>query len=194
MSKPDQGRTRQSLILASGSPRRRELLARMGYDFLVLAPEVDENVGAPPRQAVMILARRKAMAAAERLDEDVVLAADTLVSVDDTALGKPLDEAEAKAMLRRLSGREHEVFTGVCLLDVSTGRQAVHAERTGVVFRPLTDEEIDAYVASGDPMDKAGAYGIQSGASRFVERISGSYENVMGLPVQSVGLLIKKFL
>ena len=194
MSKPDQVRTRQSLILASGSPRRRELLTRMGYDFRVLAPDVDENVGEPPRQAVMTLARRKAMAAAEGLMDGVVLAADTLVSVDDTALGKPQTEAEARAMLRRLSGREHEVFTGVCLLDVQTGRQAVHVERTGVVFRPLTDEEIDAYVASGDPMDKAGAYGIQSGASGFVERISGSYENVMGLPVNSVGLLLKKFL
>ena len=166
----------------------------MGYDFRVLAPDVDENVGELPRQAVMTLARRKAMAAAEGLMDGVVLAADTLVSVDDTALGKPQTEAEARAMLRSLSGREHEVFTGVCLLDVQTGRQAVHVERTGVVFRPLTDEEIDAYVASGDPMDKAGAYGIQSGASGFVERISGSYENVMGLPVNSVGLLLKKFL
>jgi septum formation protein len=109
------------------------------------------------------------MAAAEGLDEGVVLAADTLVSVDGAALGKPVDGAQARAMLRRLSGREHEVFTGVCLLNVSTGRQAAHVERTGVVFRALSDEEIDAYVASGDPMDKAGRYGIQSGASGFVE-------------------------
>jgi len=166
----------------------------MGYEFQVRAPEVDENVGGSPRQAVMVLARRKAMAAAEGLTEGVVLAADTLVSVDGEALGKPADEAEARAMLRSLSGREHEVFTGVCLLDAATGRQAEHVERTGVTFRALSDEEIDSYVASGDPMDKAGAYGIQSGASGFVERISGSYENVMGLPVRSVGLMLRKFL
>ena len=166
----------------------------MGYEFQVRAPEVDETVDGSPREAVMILARRKAMAAAEGLNAGVVLAADTLVSVDGMALGKPADESEARAMLRRLSGREHEVFTGVCLMDASTGRQAVHAERTGVNFRVLTDGEIDAYVASGDPMDKAGAYGIQSGASGFVERISGSYENVMGLPVKSLELMLKKFL
>lgn len=194
MPKPDQAQRRQILILASGSPRRRELLTRMGYEFQVRAPEVDETLSGPPRQAVMILARRKAMAAAEGLDEGVVLAADTLVSVDGAALGKPVDGAQARAMLRRLSGREHEVFTGVCLLNVSTGRQAAHVERTGVVFRALSDEEIDAYVASGDPMDKAGAYGIQSGASGFVESVSGSFENVMGLPVRSVELMLRKFL
>ena len=165
----------------------------MGYAFQVLAPEVDENVGEPPRQAVMILARRKAMAAAEGLGEGVVLAADTLVAVDGAALGMPADEAEARAMLRRLSGREHEVFTGVCVMDAATGRQTVHAERTGVSFRALTEEEIAAYVATGEPMDKAGAYGIQGGASAFVESISGSYENVMGLPVGSAGLMLKKY-
>ena len=166
----------------------------MGFAFSVLAPDVDENVDAPPRQAVMILARRKAMAAAEGLNEGVILAADTLVSVDGEALGKPRDASDACAMLRRLSGREHEVFTGVCLLDVASGRQALHAERTGVVFRALPEEEINAYVATGEPMDKAGAYGIQGGAARFVTEIHGSFENVMGLPVGSVGLMLKKFL
>ena len=194
MPKPDSTAARQRLILASGSPRRRELLTRMGYEFAVRAPEVDENVGGSPRHAVALLARRKAMAAAEGLTEGVVLAADTLVSVDGEALGKPRDEAEASAMLHRLSGREHEVFTGVCLIDAATGRQAVHVERTGVKFRPLSEEEINEYVATGDPMDKAGAYGIQSGASRFVEAISGSFENVMGLPVGSTGRMLKKFL
>jgi septum formation protein len=166
----------------------------MGCDFEVLSPDVDESVDAEPRQAVAVLARRKAMAAAEGLTSGVVLAADTLVSVDSRALGKPRDEAEAREMLKMLSGREHEVFTGVCLNDVPTGRQAVHVERTGVKFRALTDAEIDAYVASGDPMDKAGAYGIQGGAGAFVEELHGSYENVMGLPVASVGLMLKKFL
>jgi septum formation protein len=194
MSKPNSINERQRLILASGSPRRRELLTRMGYEFQVRAPEVDESVGGSPRQAVALLARQKAMAAAEGLTEGVVLAADTLVSVDGEALGKPRDEAEARRMLRSLSGREHEVFTGVCLIDAATGRQAVHVELTGVKFRPMTDVEIDRYVASGDPMDKAGAYGIQSGASAFVEKINGSFENVMGLPVKSVGLMLKNFL
>ena len=194
MEKPDSAAERPRLILASGSPRRRELLQRMGYDFTVVSPDVDESVDEPPRQAVAILARRKALAAAEGRAEGVVLAADTLVSLDGHALGKPRDGAEAGAMLRALSGREHEVFTGVCLIDCKTGRQAVHVERTGVRFRVLTDGEIDSYVASGDPLDKAGAYGIQGGAGAFVEKISGSYENVMGLPVGSAGLLLKKFL
>lgn len=194
MEKPDSAAERPRLILASGSPRRRELLQRMGYDFTVVSPDVDESVDEPPRQAVAILARRKALAAAEGRTEGVVLAADTLVSLDGHALGKPRDGAEARAMLRALSGREHEVFTGVCLIDCKTGRQTVHVERTGVRFRVLTDGEIDSYVASGDPLDKAGAYGIQGGAGAFVEEISGSYENVMGLPVGSAGLLLKKFL
>jgi len=146
--KPDPPKPRQRLILASGSPRRRALLEKMGYSFQVLAPEVDEGVNAPPRQAVMILAKRKAEAAAAGLSEGVVLAADTLVAVDGRALGKPADEAEARGMLRRLSGREHEVFTGVCVMDAATGRQTVHAERTGVSFRPLTEGEIASYVAS----------------------------------------------
>ncbi len=166
----------------------------MGYQFEVRVSEADETMEGSPRQAVAILARRKALAAAEGLTEGLVLAADTLVSVDDMALGKPRDEAEARQMLRMLSGREHEVFTGVCLIDAATGRQTVHVERTGVTFRALTEDEIDSYVASGDPMDKAGAYGIQSGASRFVKGICGSFENVMGLPVASVGRMLKKYL
>ncbi len=194
MPKPEAALRRQRLILASGSPRRRELLERMGYSFTVLSPDVDEHVDAEPRQAVAILARRKALAAAEGLRDGVVLAADTLVAVDGEALGKPGDEAEARAMLMRLSGREHEVFTGVCLMDAATGRIEVHVERTGVVFRVLDIGEIDRYVATGEPMDKAGAYGIQGGAAAFVESYSGSYENVMGLPVNSVGLMLKKFL
>lgn len=194
MPKPEAAPGRQKLVLASGSPRRRELLTRMGYSFTVLSPDVDEHVDAEPRQAVGILARRKALAAAEGLTEGIVLAADTLVAVDGEALGKPRDEAEARAMLMRLSGREHEVFTGVCILDVATGRIAVHVERTGVVFRALDDAEIDRYVATGEPMDKAGAYAIQGGAAAFVVSYNGSYENVIGLPVNSVGLMLKKFL
>ncbi len=194
MPKPEAALGRQKLILASGSPRRRELLERMGYSFTVLSPDVDEQIDAEPRQAVAILARRKALAAAKGLTDGVVLAADTLVALDGEALGKPKDQTEAKEMLMRLSGREHEVFTGVCLVDIATGRIAVHVERTGVVFRALDPGEIDRYVATGEPMDKAGAYGIQGGAAAFVESYSGSYENVMGFPVNSAGLMLKKYL
>jgi septum formation protein len=194
MSKPVVNEKRQRLILASGSPRRRELLGRMGWEFEVCCADVDEHVPGSPRFAVGVLARKKAHEAARGFSQGVVLAADTLVSLDGRALGKPLDAAEACEMLLRLSGREHEVFTGVCLLDCATGREAVHIERTGVSFRALSRAEIEAYVATGEPMDKAGAYGIQGGAAAFVRTISGSFENVMGLPIGAVGLMLKKFM
>lgn len=194
MSKPERGKARQRLVLASGSPRRRELLARMGFAFDVLAPEVDERVSAPPREAVAILARRKALAAAAGLSRGVVLAADTLVALEGEALGKPADREDARRMLRMLSGREHEVYTGVCVLDAATLRMTVHVERTGVAFRGLSDAEIDAYAATGEPMDKAGAYAVQGGAAAFVQSLHGSFENVMGLPVASAGCILSKYL
>ena len=178
------------LILASGSPRRRELLGRMGYEFQICSPDVDEHVSGHARDIVRTLAVRKARAAAERFDRGVIIAADTLVSLDGAPLGKPADADDARRMLRALSGREHEVFTGVCVIDAQTGMEEAQADRTGVRFRPLTDAEIDAYVATGEPMDKAGAYGIQGGAGKFVESLDGSYENVMGFPVRLVGEML----
>lgn len=183
-AKPERGPARQSIILASGSPRRRELLARLGWTFSVLAPDVDEDVQGAPEAIVDALSERKARAAAAGIDGGVVLAADTLVALDGRALGKPRDEAEARRMLRALSGRAHEVLTGVCLMDAGSGRLQKRVERSRVAFRPLTDAEIDAYVATGEPMDKAGAYGVQGGARPFVERVDGSFENVMGLPIE----------
>ena len=180
------------LILASGSPRRRELLGRMGYEFQICSPDVDEHVSGHARDIVRTLAVRKARAAAERFDRGVIIASDTLVSLDGAPLGKPADADEARRMLRALSGREHEVFTGVCLIDAQTGMEEAQADRTGVRFRPLTDAEIDAYVATGEPMDKAGAYGIQNIGALFVEGIKGDYFNVVGLPLCKLGQVLKE--
>lgn len=181
------------LILASGSPRRRELLGRMGYEFQICSPDVDEHVSGHARDIVRTLAVRKARAAAERFDRGVIIASDTLVSLDGAPLGKPADADDARRMLRALSGREHEVFTGVCVIDAQTGMEEAQVDRTGVRFRPLTDAEIDAYVATGEPMDKAGAYAIQGGAGAFVESLDGSFENVMGFPVDVAGELLAGF-
>ena len=181
------------LVLASGSPRRRELLAGMGYAFEICAPDVDEHVSGHPRDIVATLAARKAAAAAEHCPGAIVIASDTLVSLDGVPLGKPEDAADARRMLRALSGREHEVFSGVCVLDARTGRRETRVDRTGVRFRALTDGEIDAYIQTGEPMDKAGAYGIQGGAGAFVEGLDGSFENVMGFPVDVVADMLRAF-
>lgn len=181
------------LILASASPRRRELLFRMGYAFESCAPDVDEHIEGPARSVVAALAERKARWAASRYQDGVVLASDTLVSLDGLSLGKPVDARDARGMLRALSGREHEVFTGICLLDISTGRALGDVVRTGVRFRALTDGEIADYVRTGDPMDKAGAYGIQGTAGAFVESLDGSLENVMGFPVDDVARMLREF-
>ncbi|MGI6238949.1 MAG: Maf family protein [Christensenellales bacterium] len=178
------------LILASGSPRRRELLARMGYTFETCSPDVDERIEGRADEVARLLAVRKARAAAAGYRDAIIIASDTLVSLGGAALGKPVDHADARRMLRALSGREHEVFTGVCMIDTKTGIEDAHVARTGVAFRALTDDEIDAYVESGEPMDKAGAYGIQGGAGAFVTRLDGTYENVMGFPVDLVAEML----
>ena len=182
------------LILASQSPRRRELLARMGLDFTVISPRIDEDSFTDPDPAALVrtLSREKALAVAEGQDpETLVIAADTVVVLDGQALGKPGDEAEAIAMLSALSGRSHEVYTGV---TVCQGDRAVsEAECTQVTFRSLTQEEIRHYVATGEPMDKAGAYGIQGFGSLLVEGIRGDYFNVVGLPVCRLGRMLAAF-
>ena len=183
----------KKLILASGSPRRRELLAKMGYEFEICAPDVDEHVAGHARDIVYTLAERKARAAAAHYDRGVIIASDTLVSLDGAPLGKPADAAEAHAMLAALSGREHEVFTGVCVLDAGTGESETRAVRTGVTFRALSPDQIDAYIATGEPMDKAGAYAIQGGAGAFVEAIDGELENVIGFPVLEVKEMLAHF-
>lgn len=181
------------LILASGSPRRRELLSKMGYTFEICAPDVDEHVSGHASDIVFTLAQRKAHAAAEHFDDGVIVASDTLVSLDGAPLGKPEDADDARRMLAALSGREHEVFTGVCVIDAATGRSETRSVRTGVTFRALTAEEIDAYIATGEPMDKAGAYAIQGGAGAFVSGLDGPFDNVVGFPTEDVRQMLERF-
>jgi len=171
-----------TLILASASPRRRELLSMTGLSFTVDAPDVDETCALPPREAVVELSRRKALAAAAQHPGCVVLAADTLVSVDDTALGKPHDEEDALRMLRSLSGRWHQVYTGVTVVDAQ-GRILSEADGTDVHFEPMTDDDIRRYIATGEPMDKAGAYAVQGIAGLWIDQLRGSHTNVIGLPM-----------
>jgi len=168
------------ILLASASPRRRELLAQLGYTFDVAVPEIDETplAGEKPRAFAERLAEEKAHAVAA---EGLVIAADTIVVHDGRILGKPTDAAHARQMLQALSGNEHEVLTAVCIR--SRDHFAVFSVDTQVVFRKLEDAEIEAYVATGEPMDKAGAYAIQGGAAHMVRSISGSYTNVVGLPL-----------
>ena len=178
------------LILASASPRRAELLRAAGIRFEILPTNIDETPlpGESPRAHVQRLAEEKARVACSQRPEAIVLGADTVVVVDDRMLGKPRDEADAAAMLRLLSGRDHQVLTGVAVVTSAVARSAVDV--TIVRFATLTEEEIEGYVLSREPMDKAGAYAIQGLASRFVERIEGSYSNVVGLPVALVYRLL----
>ncbi len=171
-----------ALILASQSPRRKALLELLNIPFSVQVTDTDEAMdpGLPPEAEVARVSRLKAQAI-PRQEADTVIAADTVVVLDGKVLGKPADEAEAKAMLKALSGRTHQVMTGLTVL--SKQGAVTCTEITQVRFRPLSSGEISRYVASGDPMDKAGAYGIQSGGALFVESICGDYYNVMGLPV-----------
>jgi septum formation protein len=172
------------VVLASGSPRRLELLRRLGLDPEVRVAAVDETplTGETPAETVARLARAKAHAV--EAGDALVVAADTEVVLDDTVLGKPADPAEATAMLRSLSGRTHVVLTGVHVL--AGDRESAAVEETLVCFRVLSDEEIAAYVATGEPDDKAGGYGIQGAGGMFVERIEGSDTNVIGLPLATV--------
>ena len=173
------------LVLASQSPRRSELLRIAGFSFRVRARPVPEvrATGEDPCEYVMRLARAKAEAAWEGARE-IVLGADTTVVVGETVLEKPGSAAEARSMIAALSGREHTVITGICLLH--PGGAVVEHESTKVQFVRLDDAEIDAYVASGESMDKAGAYAIQGLASKFIQRVEGCYFNVMGLPLARV--------
>jgi septum formation protein len=173
------------LILASQSPRRSEILRQAGIPFAVRPANVDETVhaGESPETYVKRVAWEKA-AAIEGGPADIVLGADTVVVIDGGILGKPGDQAEAFRMLETLSGREHEVLTGICLVRGS--ETILEVAQTRVWFLPLTRREIAQYVASGEPMDKAGAYAIQGLASKFIQRIDGSYPNVVGLPIEVV--------
>jgi septum formation protein len=174
------------LVLASASPRRQELLRNAGIAFEVVPANIPEDSlpGEGAKDCAERLAYEKALAVARQRPHDVVLGADTVVTIDGKILGKPSDPAHAARMLRLLSGRDHHVITGVCL--VADGRSFVASETTLVAVNKITDQEIADYVATGEPMDKAGAYAIQGIASRWIPRIEGDYCNVVGLPVATV--------
>ena len=182
------------IVLASKSPRRHELLRRMGIeDFSVVTPEVEETYpeGLSPREIVAHISRLKSDAAAKLVGaEDILITADTMVFLENDRLGKPRDEADALRMLKELAGRRHTVCTGV------TVRQGEKVEAftaaTDVYFRECTEDELRAYIATGEPMDKAGAYGVQSLGALLVERIEGDFYNVMGLPVEKLGLCLSE--
>lgn len=180
-----------NLILASQSPRRKELLGLLKIPFTVCVSHADESMDPrlSPQEAVAAVSLRKAQAT-PRDDQSVVIAADTIVVCDGQILGKPTDKADAVRMLRMLSGREHQVMTGVTVLYAE--RSVSCTEVTRVFFRPLTDREIHRYVETGEPMDKAGAYGIQGGAALFTPEIFGDYYNVMGLPVCRLTQLLQE--
>jgi septum formation protein len=179
---------RRVLVLASSSPRRHQLLAWLGIPFAIDSADVDETPRPDENASEMVarLAREKAVAVAARRLDAWVLGADTTVEVDDVLLGKPADEAEAAAMLARLAGREHRVSTGFALVAPGGTARVVDVVRTRVVFRPLDERAIRAYVASGEPDGKAGGYAIQGLGAGLIERIDGSFTNVMGLPLTEV--------
>ena len=188
----------EKIVLASSSPRRRELMAQAGFAFEVLVSEADETIETEtPGEMVEVLSERKAAAVAEEItrqgfaEESVLLVgADTMVAIDGKKLGKPKDEKGAEEMLEELSGRTHQVYTGVTLIRLRKAENGsilqesrTFSEGTDVSFYPLTKEEIRSYIATGEPMDKAGAYGIQGKAAVFVKEIKGDYTNVVGLPI-----------
>jgi nucleoside triphosphate pyrophosphatase len=203
------------LVLASASPRRHELLRNAGISFTAQPAHIDETPldRESPRDCAERLAREKALRVCETRPLDYILGADTVVAVDEVILGKPADAADAARMLRLLSGRTHEVITGVCLVCPTSGEKksrnpwsskktgsssstenrnlTIASETTRVTMLPLSDEEINAYIATGEPMDKAGAYAIQGMAARWIPRIEGDYSNVVGLPVTRVCQLLR---
>ena len=185
------------LVLASASPRRQELLRSAGFSFTIQAADIDEAplAGESPRDCAERLAREKALAVSRTRPHDIVLGADTIVVVDGAILGKPVDAADAARMLLLLSGRVHSVITGVCVVAGSESQNLRAAsETTLVTMSELSDEEIRGYVATGEPMDKAGAYAIQGMAARWIPRIEGDYSNVVGLPVARVYAMLSGLL
>ncbi len=179
-------------ILASASPRRKELLSGMGIDFEVIVSEADESSVTKelePELYVQELAMLKAAAVAREQKKNkhaLIIGADTVVTLDGEILGKPKDEADAENMLKRLSGRTHEVYTGYCVIRVKDGFSVCAAVKTEVKFKEINDDKIRSYIATGEPMDKAGAYGIQGLGGLLIEKINGDYANVVGLPVSAL--------
>ena len=183
------------IILASNSPRRRDLLRQIGLEFTVDPADVDERrlTGESAEVFAVRVALDKAHVAADRAGEGLVIAADTIVVLGDAVMGKPQQASDAVRMLTALSGREHQVLTGLAVIDATTGKSMTGLARTSVLFRRLSTREIEAYVATGEPLDKAGAYGIQEKGALFVESITGCYYNVVGLPISLLGEMLTNF-
>jgi len=184
------------IILASASPRRKELLGQIGVPFKVIPSKVDENfdmLKGTIESKVEELAYIKAKEVAKKVNNGLILGADTVVVIDDEVLGKPLNDEEAFNMLSKLSGREHKVITGIAIIDLENNRYRVTHESTRVIFDTLTKERIIEYIKTGEPNGKAGAYAIQGRAAVFVKKIEGCYFNVVGLPISKVNSMLKKF-
>ncbi|WP_134686065.1 Maf family protein [Brevibacillus migulae] len=183
------------VILASSSPRRRELLQGLGIPFTVQSSDVDESTSPDlsPQQIVESLAQRKAREVAKDVNDGLVIGADTIVVLDGKVLGKPRDEADAFQMLQSLQGREHTVYSGVTIVDVKTGREEVSHRSTKVRIRSLTEQEINAYIATKEPMDKAGSYAIQGIGATIVDSIDGDYFTVVGLPLNLLAGMLSRF-
>ena len=185
-------------VLASASPRRKELLEKMGLQFSIVVSEADESTVSrdiPVNLYVQELALLKASATAKMLlrnKKALIIAADTIVTLDGEILGKPDGEDSAKKMLSSLSGRTHEVYTGYCIMRISDGKTVCNSVKTEVKFKTLTEQKIRSYIESGEPMDKAGAYGIQGLGSMLIEKINGDYFNVVGLPVSALADTLEK--
>ena len=183
------------LILASASPRRSDLLRQTGLEFSVLPSDADEvsPEHLSPQELCQLNAHRKARAVAKKCPDALVLGADTLVFLDRSVLGKPESKAEARSMLLRLQGRTHQVVTGVALLQLRTHLESLFAVVTDVRFRPLTPREVDEYLTRINPLDKAGAYAAQGFGTEIIERIEGSYTNVVGLPMEETERVLRGF-
>ncbi len=184
---------KKELYLASGSPRRKELLLGLGADIRIIKTDAEEkiDVNLPPHILVQELALIKGSAAASGLKSGLVISADTIVWFKNTPLGKPTDKAQAIEMLSSLSGNVHQVYTGICVIDSETGKCITDYEVTNVSFCSLSQDEIDRYVDSNEPYDKAGGYGIQGKAALFVSKIDGDYFNVVGLPIAKLNNILK---
>ena len=185
----------KSLILASASPRRQELLNQIGLKFITDPSDIDEDMPATADFGNLVaeLALRKALAVSGKYENGIILGADTIVVLDNEIFGKPADRSCARKMLSRLSGCWHSVFTGVALVDAATSHSINQFEESQVKFKNLTESEIQNYIDSGEPMDKAGAYGIQGKGALFVEKICGDYYNIVGLPLFRLNNMLKSF-
>lgn len=185
---------RRKLILASTSPRRAEILRKQRIDFEVICPDniEEEKISVDPIEHVLELSRKKVESASHKVEKGLILGADTIVVLNGEILGKPKDEAHAQRILRKLSGKTHRVYTGLTLMDKTSGKISSDHDCTEVKFNELDEDDIKDYIATGEPMDKAGAYGIQGMGSFLVEGIRGNLDNVIGLPMQKFREILKK--